>query len=60
MELNNNAYVLMLLWLLMETKVTDLKEDDLLITTVPTCIWSKLKLRETSLIRLAPEQSQLF
>lgn len=38
MELNNNAYILMLLWPLMETKVTDLKEDDLLITTVPTCI----------------------
>lgn len=34
MELNDNACVLMFLGLLMETKVTDLKEDDLLIATV--------------------------
>lgn len=43
----------------METKGTDLK-DDLLITTVPTCIQSKGKLRQTCLIMLAPEQSQLI
>lgn len=38
MDLNNNTYVLMLSWPLMETKVSDLKEDDLLITTVSACI----------------------
>lgn len=59
MELNHNAYFLMLLWPLMETKVTDLK-DDLLITTVPTYIQFKGKLRQTCLIMLAPEQSQLI